>query len=247
MSERVMRVGMLGCGTVGAAVVRLLEHADDIERRAGCRLEMHRWRCATSSEAARRRRCRRGVHRRRRGRRRRPRDRHRLRAARRARARGELVLAALERGKPVVTANKELLATRGRELFDAADAQGLDLVFEAAVAGGIPLIRPLKESLAGERVTPGDRHRERHDELHPHADVRGGCGLRRRARRGAAARVRRGRSHRRRRGLRRGGQVRDPRVDRVRRPGRRGRRLPRGDRGRDRPGHRRRAPGSATS
>jgi homoserine dehydrogenase len=63
-----------------------------------------------------------------------------------------LILRAFDAGKPVVTANKELLATHGRELFDAADAGALDLYFEAAVAGGIPLIRPLKESLAGERV-----------------------------------------------------------------------------------------------
>jgi hypothetical protein len=60
--------------------------------------------------------------------------------------------AAFDRDKPVVTANKELLATRGRELFDASDAKGLDLYFEAAVGGGIPLIRPLKESLTGERL-----------------------------------------------------------------------------------------------
>jgi homoserine dehydrogenase len=65
---------------------------------------------------------------------------------------GSLVLAAFDRDKPVVTANKELLATRGRELFDASDDKGLDLYFEASVGGGIPLIRPLKESLTGERV-----------------------------------------------------------------------------------------------
>ena len=65
---------------------------------------------------------------------------------------GSLILAAFDREKPVVTANKELLATRGRELFDASDAKGLDLYFEAAVGGGIPLIRPLKESLTGERL-----------------------------------------------------------------------------------------------
>jgi homoserine dehydrogenase len=52
----------------------------------------------------------------------------------------------------VVTANKELLASRGRELFDAADAAGSDLAFEGSVGGGIPLIHPLKESLAGERI-----------------------------------------------------------------------------------------------
>jgi len=65
---------------------------------------------------------------------------------------GSLVLAAFERDRPVVTANKELLARRGRELFDASEAKGLDLYFEAAVGGGIPLIRPLKESLTGERL-----------------------------------------------------------------------------------------------
>jgi homoserine dehydrogenase len=153
MSERVLRVGMLGCGTVGAAVVRLLDgHREDIERRAGCRLEVHR--VAVRDP-------------------RKPRDVPLppeafvddpvavvddpdvdivceliggLEPA------GSLVLAAFERDKPVVTANKELLANRGRELFDASDDKGLDLYFEASVGGGIPLIRPLKESLTGERV-----------------------------------------------------------------------------------------------
>ncbi len=63
-----------------------------------------------------------------------------------------LILDALERGKPVVTANKELLANVGTELFEAAERAGVDLLFEASVAGGIPLIRPLRESLAGERI-----------------------------------------------------------------------------------------------
>ncbi len=63
-----------------------------------------------------------------------------------------LILDALKAGKPVVTANKELVANCGTELFDAAAAAGVDLLFEAAVAGAIPLIRPLRESLAGERV-----------------------------------------------------------------------------------------------
>ena len=65
----------------------------------------------------------------------------------------ELILQALKSGKPVVTANKELLANHGAELFAAADAAGVDLLFEAAVAGGIPLIRPLRESLVGEPIT----------------------------------------------------------------------------------------------
>ena len=63
-----------------------------------------------------------------------------------------LVLDALAAKKPVVTGNKELLANHGAELFEAADAAGVDLLFEAAVAGGIPLIRPLRESLVGERI-----------------------------------------------------------------------------------------------
>jgi len=63
-----------------------------------------------------------------------------------------LILAALEAGKPVVTANKELLANVGAELYAAAEAAGVDLLFEAAVAGGIPLMRPLRESLVGEDV-----------------------------------------------------------------------------------------------
>ncbi|MGI8810147.1 MAG: homoserine dehydrogenase [Acidimicrobiales bacterium] len=64
----------------------------------------------------------------------------------------DLVVAALKAGKPVVTANKELMAACGAELFDAAAKAGVDLLFEAAVAGAIPLIRPLRESLAGDRI-----------------------------------------------------------------------------------------------
>ena len=63
-----------------------------------------------------------------------------------------LVLDALASGKPVVTANKELLATYGEELFEAAEGAGVDLLFEAAVAGGIPVVRPLRESLLGEPI-----------------------------------------------------------------------------------------------
>jgi homoserine dehydrogenase len=64
----------------------------------------------------------------------------------------ELILDALKAGKPVITANKELLANHGVELFAAADVAGCDLLFEAAVAGGIPLMRPLRESLLGEPI-----------------------------------------------------------------------------------------------
>ncbi len=65
----------------------------------------------------------------------------------------ELILAALAHGKPVITANKELLANVGAELYAAADEAQRDLLFEAAVAGGIPIVRALRESLHGEPVT----------------------------------------------------------------------------------------------
>ena len=65
----------------------------------------------------------------------------------------QLILAALKAGKPVITANKELLANVGPELYTAAANAGVDLLFEAAVGGGIPLIRPLRESLVGEKIS----------------------------------------------------------------------------------------------
>jgi len=154
MSDRTLRVGLLGCGTVGTAVARLLhDHREDIARRAGCRLDISKVAVRDPSK-------RREVP---------------LRASAftadpmeviddpdvdivcelmgGSEPAGSLILAAFDRDKPVVTANKELLSTRGRELFDASDAKGLDLYFEAAVAGGIPLVRPLKESMTGERLT----------------------------------------------------------------------------------------------
>ncbi len=63
-----------------------------------------------------------------------------------------LILAAIAAGKPVITANKELLANVGAELYAAADEAGVDLLFEAAAAGAIPIVRPLRESLLGEDV-----------------------------------------------------------------------------------------------
>jgi len=64
-----------------------------------------------------------------------------------------LILRALEHGASVVTANKALLAEDGPTLFEAAEKAGRDLYYEAAVAGAIPILRPLRESLAGDRVT----------------------------------------------------------------------------------------------
>jgi homoserine dehydrogenase len=153
MSEETIRIGMLGCGTVGAATIRLLhEHAEDIAMRAGCRPEVVRVAVRDPGKD-------RGVPL--------PHEAFTTDAAsivddpridvvceviggiEPAR---ELLLRALANGKSIVTANKELLATEGKQLFDAADAAGLDLLFEASVAGGVPLIRPLKESLAGDRI-----------------------------------------------------------------------------------------------
>jgi homoserine dehydrogenase len=65
----------------------------------------------------------------------------------------DYILLALNSGSDVITANKSLLATHGSELFDAAEQVGAQLYFEAAVGGAIPIIRPLRESLAGDRVT----------------------------------------------------------------------------------------------
>lgn len=151
---RTIRIGLLGCGNVGAPLVGLIaRQAEAIEARTGLRLEVTRVAVRNVSrdrglELAN------GVL---------TRDAHAvvndpeidlvveviggIEPAR------ELISTALANGKPVVTGNKELLANVGAELFAAADAAGVDLLFEAAVAGGIPLIRPLRESLRGEPVT----------------------------------------------------------------------------------------------
>lgn len=147
-------MGLLGCGNVGAALVQILESdADSIAARTGVRLELTR--VAVRNLA-----------------RERPVDLSRYGVTHDAAAVVEdpgidvvveliggvepartLVVSALKAGKPVVTANKELLANVGAELAEVAAAAGLDVLYEAAVAGAIPVIRPLRESLAGERIT----------------------------------------------------------------------------------------------
>lgn len=62
------------------------------------------------------------------------------------------ILAAMEKGKHVVTANKDLIAVKGQEIFDMAIAQKVDFYFEASVAGGIPIVYPLKQSLAANQI-----------------------------------------------------------------------------------------------
>jgi len=149
----VIRVGVLGCGTVGAALVALVQRQNPtIQMRTGLSLEIARVAV---------------------------RDRSRARSLDLAASTytddalsvvtdpsidvivevmggispaRELILAALAAGKPVVTANKALLAAHGSELFAAAETAGVDLLFEASVAGGIPFLRPLRESLLAEPV-----------------------------------------------------------------------------------------------
>src|SRR5690625_5245326 len=65
----------------------------------------------------------------------------------------EIILRAIYQGYNVVTGNKALLATHGNELYEAAAQAGVQLSFEAAVAGAIPILRPLRDSLSGDRVT----------------------------------------------------------------------------------------------
>ncbi len=153
MTNQSVKIGLLGCGHVGSALARLIAtNGDEIEARSGVRLEVAR--IAVRNLAL---------------------DRDvplpasvfthdsaavvtdddvdivvevigGIEPAR------EHIVEALKAGKPVVTANKELLANFGKELFDTAAGAGVDLLFEASVAGGIPLIRPLRESLAGDRI-----------------------------------------------------------------------------------------------
>ncbi len=154
MTDRRLKVAVLGCGSVGSQVVRLLqEQSGDLAARIGAPVDL-------VGVAVRR-----------------------LDAPREVEvpdgllttdaaglvarddvdlvveviggiepARG-LILAALENGASVVTANKALLAEDGPTLYEAAEKAGRDLYYEAAVAGAIPIIRPLRESLAGDRVT----------------------------------------------------------------------------------------------
>src|ERR671910_797560 len=153
VSATPLRVALLGCGTVGSEVARLLtEQAPDLRARAGRPLEL------VGIAVRRQNRLRPGLdpslfttH------------------AETLVARDDvdlvveviggieparsLILAALQRGASVVTANKALLAEDGATLFAAAEQAGADLYFEASVAGAIPIIRPLRESLVGDEIT----------------------------------------------------------------------------------------------
>ena len=149
-----LNVAVLGCGSVGSQVVRLLtEQADDLAARVGA--PVHLVGVAVRRIDA-------------------PRDVEVPEGLLTTDAAGlvgrddvdvvveviggieparSLIRSALENGASVVTANKALLAEDGPTLFEAAEKAGRDLYYEAAVAGAIPILRPLRESLAGDRVT----------------------------------------------------------------------------------------------
>jgi homoserine dehydrogenase len=148
-----LRVGLLGCGVVGQGVLRLSQdNARAIEARLGRPVRIQRVYLRPTSKA-------------------RPQlpaalisdDPRHVYAADDIdivvelmggiETAGQLIEAALRAGKPVVTANKALLAERAHELIALANQSGLDLYFEAAVGGGIPVIRTLRESLASDGVT----------------------------------------------------------------------------------------------
>lgn len=154
MSSSRVRIGVLGCGNVGAAFVQLVaDRHDDIAARHGIDLQItrvavhnvSRKRPVTFADGVLTHDAAAVVH-----------DPEvdlvveligGIEPAR------TLIVDALAAKKPVVTANKELLSNLGPELYRAAADAGVDLLLEAAVGGGIPLIRPMRESLAGEDVT----------------------------------------------------------------------------------------------
>lgn len=145
-----IRVALLGCGTVGTEVLRLLqERPAEFAARTGAPVQV-------TGVAVRRPHKHPGV------------PEHLLTTDPAALVDGDvdvvveliggieparsLLLRALRAGKSVVTANKALLAEYGSELYEAADESGVDIYFEAAVAGAIPLLRPLRESMAGDKI-----------------------------------------------------------------------------------------------
>jgi len=153
MATGELRVGLIGCGTVGSAVIRLLRASgEEIRRRTGVSLRITRVAvrhpernrglvfepgvlAGNAAELVR--------------------D---VQVDAVAEVMGgvepahRLLLDAMERGKSVVTANKQLIAQHGPDLFAAADRAGVDFRLEASVGGGLPVIQPLRESLAANRI-----------------------------------------------------------------------------------------------
>jgi len=148
-----VKIGLLGLGTVGCGTVNVLKrNADEISRRAGRAIEIH---VAATKDMARARGC----------------DTQGFRVTGDAMSvvddpqvqvvveliggespARELVLRAISQHKHVVTANKALIAVHGNEIFRVAQEQGVVVAFEAAVAGGISIIKTIREGLAGNRI-----------------------------------------------------------------------------------------------
>jgi len=149
---KTLKVGMLGCGVVGSQIARLLvENKSDLTSRAGANLELVK--IAVKNMSTKRE----GI------------SSSLLTDDAKSIVNDpeidliieviggispakELILTAIKNGKSVVTANKALLAQAGAELYTAADNANVDLYYEAAVAGAIPILRPLRESLVGDQV-----------------------------------------------------------------------------------------------
>jgi len=149
---KTLKVGMLGCGVVGSQIARLLvENKSDLTSRAGANLELVK--VAVKEIKTKRE----GI------------ANNLLTDDAKSVVNDpeidliieviggitpakELILTAIKNGKSVVTANKALLAQAGAELYTAADNANVDLYYEAAVAGAIPILRPLRESLVGDQV-----------------------------------------------------------------------------------------------
>jgi homoserine dehydrogenase len=150
-ADKPVRIGMLGCGVVGSEVARLLlADTDELSTRAGVKIELSRIAVRTIKDYP-------GIN---------PAlfttDPFSIvndpeidlivEVMGGIEPAYELALLAIKNRKSIVTANKALLASHGAELFTAAYAQGEDIYYEASVAGAIPIIRPLRDSLVGDFV-----------------------------------------------------------------------------------------------
>ncbi|MCF6092722.1 homoserine dehydrogenase [Microaerobacter geothermalis] len=154
MDNQVVKIGLMGLGTVGGGVVRILEaHQEDLYKQTGCRIEIVKvlvqnlekqrsvtvdrsiitnnpWEVLDDPEIDVIVEVMGGIE-----------------------PTREYILEALERGKHVVTANKDLMALQGGEILSKAEQMGCDVFYEASVAGGIPILRALVEGFSSDRIT----------------------------------------------------------------------------------------------
>lgn len=151
---RQVKISLVGCGTVGGGFLDILhKHHDDFMQHAGVDLVLHK---ATTRTLSKLEKC--GV----------PKEcivesYHEIiddpnidmvvELVGGTGVAADVILDALNAGKHVVTANKAIMATRGQELFHAADEHGVEIAFEASVGGGIPIIQPLKHALISNEIS----------------------------------------------------------------------------------------------